>query len=108
MKTGEADEAQLTGLLEQQKGIRTPSDLVGLAVGTVIALFFLRQVLSTLELSDAPVEAIEIIRGPVLLASERASKRYVPSTSGTPEAPQGSEGEASGNDLEQIGVSANA
>jgi hypothetical protein len=34
------------------------------------------QVLSNLELSDAPAEAIETIRGPVLKASERAAKRY--------------------------------
>lgn len=33
-------------------------------------------VLSNLELSDAPAEAIETIRGPVLKASERAGKRY--------------------------------
>ncbi|WP_437315083.1 hypothetical protein [Sorangium sp. So ce385] len=33
-------------------------------------------VLSNLELSDAPIEAIETIRGPVLKASERAGKRY--------------------------------
>jgi len=34
------------------------------------------QVLSNLELSEAPAEAIETIRGPVLKASERAAKRY--------------------------------
>ncbi|KYG10356.1 hypothetical protein BE21_12475 [Sorangium cellulosum] len=33
-------------------------------------------VLANLELSDAPAEAIETIRGPVLKASERAGKRY--------------------------------
>ncbi|WP_437276641.1 hypothetical protein WME90_36120 [Sorangium sp. So ce375] len=33
-------------------------------------------VLSNLELSDAPIEAIETIRGPVLKASARAGKRY--------------------------------
>lgn len=33
-------------------------------------------VLSNLELSDAPAEAVETIRGPVLKASERAGKRY--------------------------------
>ncbi|HSN98221.1 MAG TPA: hypothetical protein VLS89_07980 [Candidatus Nanopelagicales bacterium] len=33
-------------------------------------------VLSALELSDAPAEAIEAIRGPILRASERAGKRY--------------------------------
>ncbi|XXX74726.1 hypothetical protein WMF30_44455 [Sorangium sp. So ce134] len=33
-------------------------------------------VLANLELSDAPNEAIETIRGPVLKASERAGKRY--------------------------------
>ena len=32
--------------------------------------------LSALELSDAPQQAIETIRGPVRLASERAGKRY--------------------------------
>ncbi len=34
------------------------------------------QVLSNLELSDAPAESIELIRGPVTKASDRASKRY--------------------------------
>lgn len=34
------------------------------------------QVLSNLELSDAPAEAIEVIRGPILKASDRAGKRY--------------------------------
>ncbi|WP_437935850.1 hypothetical protein [Sorangium sp. So ce341] len=33
-------------------------------------------VLANLELSDAPAEAIETIRGPVVKASERAGKRY--------------------------------
>ncbi|WP_234022902.1 hypothetical protein [Sorangium cellulosum] len=33
-------------------------------------------VLSNLELSDAPAEAVETIRGPVLKASQRAGKRY--------------------------------
>jgi hypothetical protein len=33
-------------------------------------------ILSNLELSEAPQEAIEAIRGPVLRASERAGKRY--------------------------------
>lgn len=49
------------------------------------------QVLSALELSDAPAEAIEIIRGPVLLASERAGKRYASSSSDAPEAPRASQ-----------------
>ncbi|WP_437597843.1 hypothetical protein WMF28_34610 [Sorangium sp. So ce590] len=39
-------------------------------------------VLSNLELSDAPAEAIETIRGPVLKASERAGKRYGGATAG--------------------------
>ncbi|WP_437763152.1 hypothetical protein WME77_34630 [Sorangium sp. So ce764] len=39
-------------------------------------------VLSNLELSDAPNEAIETIRGPVLKASERAGKRYVRAPAG--------------------------
>ncbi len=33
-------------------------------------------ILSTLEVSEAPAEAIETIRGPVLKASERAARRY--------------------------------
>ena len=33
-------------------------------------------VLSALEISDAPAEAVEAIRGPVLRASERAERRY--------------------------------
>lgn len=39
-------------------------------------------VLSNLELSDAPAEAIETIRGPVLKASERAGKRYAGAPAG--------------------------
>lgn len=42
------------------------------------------QVLSSLEFSDAPIKAIEAIRGPILRASERAGKRYA---SGAPEDP---------------------
>lgn len=34
------------------------------------------QVLSSLELSDAPAEAVETIRGPIVRASDRAGKRY--------------------------------
>jgi hypothetical protein len=34
------------------------------------------QVLSNLDLSDAAAESIEVVRGPVLRASERAEKRY--------------------------------
>ena len=34
------------------------------------------QVLSNLELSDAAAESIELIRGPVIKASDRAGKRY--------------------------------
>ncbi|WP_437669673.1 hypothetical protein [Sorangium sp. So ce131] len=47
-------------------------------------------VLSNLELSDAPAEAIETIRGPVLKASERAGKRYAGGSTAeepSPEAP---------------------
>ncbi|KYF72744.1 hypothetical protein [Sorangium cellulosum] len=39
-------------------------------------------VLSNLELSDAPAEAVETIRGPVLKASERAGKRYAGAPAG--------------------------
>jgi hypothetical protein len=47
------------------------------------------QVLSNLELSDAPAEALEVIRGPVLKASDRAGKRYegVASPADEPAAP---------------------
>ena len=63
-----------------------PVDLRTLSVVGARWLRLVSQVLSTLELSDAPEEAIEIVRGPVLLASERAGKRYAPSSS-TSEAP---------------------
>lgn len=37
------------------------------------------QILSLLELSDAPTETIETIRGPIVAASTRAGRRYEPS-----------------------------
>lgn len=53
------------------------------------------QVLSNLELSDAPAESIELIRGPVTKASDRASKRYegaAAAPAGEPAAPVGGAG----------------
>jgi len=54
------------------------------------------QVLSNLELSEAPAEAIETIRRPVLKASERAAKRYAGGAGGAgdegPAAPAAGEG----------------
>jgi hypothetical protein len=101
------------GKLEHQRSVLAAKQVtkpVSLATISAVRGRWLRlvsQVLSALELSDALDEAIEIIRGPVLLASERASKRYVPSTSGNPEAPRSSEDEASGNGPEELGASAN-
>ncbi|MGK4002292.1 hypothetical protein WMF31_06695 [Sorangium sp. So ce1036] len=64
-------------------------------------------VLSNLELSDAPSEAIEMIRGPVLKASERAGKRYGGAPAGEaprPEAPGAPAAE--GNEDEREGTRA--
>lgn len=61
-----------------------PVDLSTFGVVRGRWLRLVSQVLSTLELSDAPEEAIEIIRGPVLVASERAGRRYATDSS-TPE-----------------------
>jgi hypothetical protein len=41
-------------------------------------------ILSNLEISRSPAEAIEAIRGPVLRASERAGKRYAGGKPGDP------------------------
>ncbi|MEP7122551.1 MAG: hypothetical protein ABJE95_16635 [Byssovorax sp.] len=45
------------------------------------------QVLSNLELSDAPAESIEVIRGPVMKAADRAGKRYEPPAATPADAP---------------------
>lgn len=79
------------GKLEHRRSVLTakqttkPVDLSTFAVVRARWLRLVSQVLSTLELSDASDEAIEIIRGPVLLASERAGRRYASSSSGAPE-----------------------
>jgi len=54
-------------------------------------------VLSALEITDAPAEAVEAIRGPVLRASERAEKRYAKTDGPTaPEAGEQAESTAQG------------
>jgi hypothetical protein len=53
-----------------------PADLAAISVVRARWLRLVTQVLSALELSDADAEAIEIIRGPVRLASDRAGRRY--------------------------------
>jgi hypothetical protein len=58
-------------------------------------------VLSNLEVSEAPVEAIETIRGPVLKASDRAAKRYP--GDGADEAPAKG-GEPVGEPAESVAV----
>ncbi|WP_437606892.1 hypothetical protein WMF20_39100 [Sorangium sp. So ce834] len=61
-------------------------------------------VLANLELSDAPAEAIETIRGPVLKASERAGKRYGGAAAGAG-ASQEEPGEtAAGEEEEEAGA----
>ena len=52
-------------------------------------------VLNSLELSKAPPEAIEAIRGPILRASDRAGKRY---EAGQPDAPAIEPGDAEAED----------
>jgi hypothetical protein len=70
------------GKLEHKRDILTAKDAtktVSLATITAVRSRWLRLVslvLSNLELSEAPEEAIEVIRGPVQRASERAGLRY--------------------------------
>jgi len=81
------------GKLEHQRSVLTakevtkPTNLATISTVRGRWLRLVSQVLSVLELSDAPAEAIEIIRGPVRLASERAGKRYAASDSNAHEAP---------------------
>jgi hypothetical protein len=97
------------GKLEHQRSVLTakeatkPTTIATIATVRGRWLRLVSQVLSVLELSDAPTEAIEIIRGPVLLASERAGKRYASGGSDDREAP---EGEASADGPEVILASA--
>lgn len=78
------------GKLEHERSVLAakhttkPVDLSTFSAVRARWLRIVSQVLSALELSDAPDEAIEIIRGPVQLASDRAGKRYAPSSEPTP------------------------
>lgn len=80
------------GRLEHERSVLTakdatkPASLATIATVRARWLRLVSQVLSALELSDAPEEAIEIIRGPVQLASDRAAKRYAdgPATDAPP------------------------
>jgi hypothetical protein len=67
-----------------------PTTTVSPQVARSLWLRVVSQVLSNLELSDAPVSAIEAIRGPVFRAAERAERRY---GTGTPSEPAVEEGE---------------
>ena len=58
------------------KGTTKPLELVAISAVRARWLRLVAQVLSALELSDAPDSAIETIRGPILFASERAGRRY--------------------------------
>jgi hypothetical protein len=73
------------------KGTTKPLELVAISAVRARWLRLVALVLSALELSDAPVEAIESIRGPVRLASERAGKRHAEVAA---EAEEGESGEA--------------
>jgi len=70
------------GRLEHERSVLTargttkPVELVAISGVRARWLRLVAQVLSALELSDAAGEVIEIIRGPVLVASEQAGKRY--------------------------------
>jgi hypothetical protein len=70
------------GKLEHERDILTAKDAaktVSLATITAVRSRWMRLVslvLANLELSEAPAEAIEVIRGPVRRASERAGLRY--------------------------------
>jgi hypothetical protein len=78
------------GRLEHERSVLTakgnikPVELVAISGVRARWLRLVAQVLSALELSDAPAETIEIIRGPVLLASERAGKRYAEAAAAGP------------------------
>lgn len=95
------------GKLEHQRSVLAakeatkPTSLATISTVRGRWLRLVSQVLSALELSEASEEAIAIIRGPVLLASERAGKRYTASGSSAPQAP---EGEASGDEPEVLDV----
>lgn len=81
------------GRLEHERSVLAakdatkPASLATIATVRARWLRLVSQVLSALELSDAPEEAIEIIRGPVQLASDRAAKRYAQAPAATPDAP---------------------
>jgi hypothetical protein len=69
------------GKLEHERStlmVKGPNKALELVATSGVRARWLRlvaQVLSALELSDAPAEAIESVRGPVVRASERAEKR---------------------------------
>lgn len=76
------------------KEVTKPVELAALSAVRARWLKLVSQVLSTLELSDADEEALEIVRGPVRLASERAGRRYAEGDEATPDEAAGvSEGE---------------
>ena len=70
------------GALEREREAQEAKDLtqpLGKAGMNALRARWIRlvsQVLANLELSEAAAESIEVIRGPVLKASERAGKRY--------------------------------
>lgn len=73
--------AQL-GKLERQREeleageLTLPTGRVGINVLRARWIRLVSLVLSNLEITEATADAVEVIRGPVLKASERASKRY--------------------------------
>lgn len=81
------------GRLEHERSVLVakdatkPTTIANIATVRARWLRLVSQVISALELSDAPSEAIEIIRGPVQLASDRAARRYAEAPSATPDAP---------------------
>lgn len=56
--------------------ITQPTGKVGINVLRARWIRIVSLILTNLEVADAPTETVEVIRGPVLKASERAGKRY--------------------------------
>ena len=87
--------------LEEQREAQVAKDAVAPSAKSILAaratwIRVISAVLANLDISMAPAEAVEAIRGPILAASERAEKRYAGSAASpetaTPEAPKATTG----------------
>ncbi len=87
--------------LEEQREAQTAKDAVAPSAKSILAaratwIRVISAVLANLDISMAPPEAVEAIRGPILAASARAEKRYggsaAPEETPAPEAPKPTNG----------------